>query len=88
MESLSWRRFDVADKGRGTKLLDVGIAFILVPDVEVTFATLGLAFAELEVVTSAEVLTVVELVTEGEVRENFPAAVGRLASVALANNPV
>ena len=89
VDSLSWRSFDVADKGRGTTvLLDGGIAFILVPEVEVSFATPGLAFAELEVVPFAEVLTVIELVTEGEVRQTFPPAVGTLAFVTFANNPV
>ena len=86
--SLSWRSFDVADKGRGNKLLDGGIAFLLGPDVEVSFATLGLGFAKLEVVAFAEVLAVVELVAGGEGRETFATAVGTLALITFSNNPV
>ena len=86
--SLSWRSFDIADKGRGTTPLDGGIAFILGPDVEFAFATTWLAFADFEIVAFAEVLTVIELVTEGEVRATFPTAVGTQAFVTFANNPV
>ena len=58
------------------------------PDVEVSFATLGLGFADLEVIAFAEVLAVLELITGGEVRETFATAVGTLALVAFTNNPV
>ena len=88
VDSLIWRCFDVADKGRGTTLLDGGIAFIFGPDEEVTFATPGLAIDELEVVAFAEVLPVIELVNGGEVRETVATAVGTLAFVAFTNNPV
>ena len=83
-----WRSFDVADKGRGTRLLDGGIAFLFVPDVEVSFATSGLDFAELEVVAFAKVLAVFDLVAGGEGRETFATAAGTLALVTFTNNPV
>ena len=88
VDSFNWRSFDVADKGRGPTLLDGGIAVILVPDVEVTFATPGLGFAELEVIAFAKVLTVMKLVTEGEVRGTFLTAAGLPAFGAIAHNPV
>ena len=84
--SLSWRSLDVGAKGRGATPLSCGIAFLCVPDVEVSFATLGISFAELEVVAFAEVFAVVELITGGEVRGLT--AVGTLALIAFTSNPV
>ena len=57
------------------------------PDVEVSFATSGLDFAELEGIPFAEVLAVIELVTGGEVRETVATEVGTLAFVPFTNNP-
>ena len=74
--SLSWRSLDVGAKGRGVTPLSCGITFF-VPDVEVFFATLGFAFAELELLAVAEVLAIVELITGGEVRGTT--AIGTLA---------
>ena len=63
------RSVDVVDKGRGVILLGVDLSFASLPVVALAFATLGLGFAELEVlVVLAEALTVVDVVVGGEVR--------------------
>ena len=64
--SLSLRSIEVRDKGRGTiLLLGVCLPLALLSVVSFAFATLGLRFAVPSAL--AEVLTVVELVAEGEV---------------------
>ena len=65
--SLSKRSVDVVDKGRGVILLGVGLSFASLPVVALGFATLGLGFAELEVL-DAFAAAVVEVVVGGEVR--------------------
>ena len=68
------RSVDVVDKGMGVILLGVGLSVAFLPVVAFAFVTLGLGFAELEILaTFAETLTVVVFVG-GEVR-------GTLASV-------
>ena len=63
------RSVDVVDKGRGVILLGVGLSFASLPVVAFEFATLGLGFAELDVLDAfAAVLTVVDGVVGGEVR--------------------
>ena len=63
------RSVDVADKGRGVILLGVGLPFASLPVVALEFATLGLGFAELNVLDAyTAVLTVVDVVVGGEVR--------------------
>ena len=67
-DSLSLRSVDVVYKGRGVILLGVGLSFASLPSVVLAFATLGLGFAELEVLDAfAWTLTVV-VVVGGEVR--------------------
>ena len=66
--SLSFRSVDVVDKGRVVILLGVGLSFAYLPNLALAFATLGLGFAELEVLDAfAWTLTVV-VVVGGEVR--------------------
>ena len=66
--SLSLRSVDVVDKGRGIILLGVGLSFASLPIVALAIATVGLGFAELEVLDAfAGALTVV-VVVGGEVR--------------------
>ena len=67
--SLSLRSVDVVDKGRGVILLGVGLPFACLPVVAFVFATLGLGFAEPDVLDAfAAVLTVVDVVVGEEVR--------------------
>ena len=64
--SLSLRRVDIVDKGRGIILLGVGLPFASLPVTGLAFATLGLSFAELEELDAfAETLTVVDVVVGG-----------------------
>ena len=57
------RSADVVDKGRGVILLGVGLFFASLPNVALAFSTLGLGFAELEVLAAfAWTLTVVVVV--------------------------
>ena len=61
--SLSLRSVDVVDKGRGVIRLGVGLSFASLPVVALGFATLGLGFAEHEVLGAfAWTLTVVDVV--------------------------
>ena len=66
------RSVDVVDKGRGVILLGVGLSFASLPTVALAFATLGLGFAEPEVLDAfAGTLAVVVVVVGGEVRGAF-----------------
>ena len=63
------RSVDVFYKGRGTILIGVGLSFASLPIVALSLATLGLGFAELEVLDAfAETFTVADVVVGGEVR--------------------
>ena len=46
-DSLSLRRLEVFDNGRGAILLGVGVSFAIVPIVDFAFTTLALGLAEL-----------------------------------------
>ena len=91
--SLSLRSVDVVDKGRGVILLGVGWSFASLPTVALAFPTLGLGFAELELLDAfAVALTVVTVVVGGEVRGTLLDVVAvldfvELVLVAATNNP-
>ena len=69
------RSVEVVDKGRGVILLGVGLSFASLPNVVLAFATLGLGFAELEVLAAfAGTLTVVDVVV-GKERRGTPLGV-------------
>ena len=73
------RSVDVVDKGRGVMRLGVGLSFASLPVVALAFATLGLGFAELEVLGAfAGTLTVVDVVVGGEGRGTLPGVVAVL----------
>ena len=66
-DSLSLRRVEVAAKGsRAMLLAGLGVTLAALPFVELVFATLGLAFAVLVVLSAFPVLTFVRAVVGGD----------------------
>ena len=87
------RSADLVDKGRGVIPLGVGLSFASLPTVALAFTTLGLGFAELELLDAfAGALTVVDVVVGGEIRGTLLDVVVvldfvKLVLVAATNNP-
>ena len=82
--SLSLRKADVVDKGRGRiLLLGVGLSFTTVPIVDLAFATLGVVFAELDVMNAFAWRDVVEADLGGDIRATLPGLVAGLGLMKL-----
>ena len=70
-------------------LLGVGLSFAAVPFLKLPFASAEVGLAKLEELIAFAILTLVETIAAGDVRDIFPGAVefGKLVLLSATNNP-